>query len=175
VRPMSENVSPRACTTPSFIEELGARTLSGETALFCGAGISFHSGLPLAAVFVRSVAEHLTLDPVNAQLIANSALPFETCFQSIRMNSDVTPLYEIFSHGTPSLTHVLLAHLVASRMVPNVYTTHFDCLLERAFERNGLRRGADFEVYQREDHFERVTAKEGRAKLWRKGQLAFVP
>ena len=138
----------------------------GGTAIFCGAGISFHSGLPLAASLVGYLLEGLSLDKDDIALILNSPLPFEAFIEILRSNSDdILPILTIFKQGVPNHAHQLIARLARAGYLKTICTTNFDLLLERSLESNDLQRGRDYRTYETEDDFEQLSAKDDLIRL----------
>lgn len=57
-----------------MIEELIyniANTTSCNTAIFCGAGVSYHSGLPLVNNLVKKIFEVMQISEADADIILN--------------------------------------------------------------------------------------------------------
>lgn len=125
--------------------------------LFCGAGISRDSGLPLAAELSVQLLRQLPLTAKDRTRLLAAGLPFELILQTLTDSTEsVDTLLETFSPGRPNTNHHLIARLVASRWVRSIVTTNFDLMLEQALEASGLRRGLDFRVYLTERAMRRV-------------------
>lgn len=101
--------------------------------VFCGAGISFDSGLPLARDLLREIATACGASEADAELITNSAIPFEAVMEAVYDNSDPGALLELFREGEPTAQHRLLSRLIARGFLDLVVTTNFDTLIESAF------------------------------------------
>ena len=115
-----------------------------EMVVFCGAGISFHSGLPLANDLVRCVLEKLSVAEEETETIIKSNLPFEAFIETLHENSKVDRIFDIFDLGKPNTNHFLLAKSAKAKYVKTICTTNFDQLIEKAFESEGLIRKDDF-------------------------------
>jgi tetratricopeptide (TPR) repeat protein len=130
---------------------------SQQLAIFCGAGISKNSGLPLASEFTQHVLKQL---PIGAEKNdvrkINDSLPFEAFIEVIENSPSQLNISQLYSQGQPNANHFLIAKLAKLRYVQTVVTTNFDLLIERAFEQEGLREKEDFEVFWREDQFLRL-------------------
>lgn len=127
-----------------------------ELALFCGAGISKNSGLPLANELKRYILGKLAIDEKDMAEILYSALPFEAFMEAISENVDISKLLDMFKEGKPNTNHILIARLARNGYLKTIFTTNFDLLIEKALEEEGLKRDEDFEVYYDEEQFSRI-------------------
>lgn len=128
-----------------------------ELALFCGAGVSRNSGLPLARELAWSLLERLFggENDGHAHTIMSSRLPFEALMEVISTHSDISYLLDIFSEGRPNINHILIARLARHGYLNTIVTTNFDTLIERALQ---VEFGDDnhFQVYCDETQFVRI-------------------
>lgn len=124
-----------------------------EFAIFCGAGISKNSGLPLANQLKECVLKRFFLDKKDIPELMRSDLPFEGFMEIIRNKVDISKILDIFALGTPSTNHMFLAKLAKYGLLKTIYTTNFDLLIEKALEREGLHKEKDFRVYSSEEDF----------------------
>lgn len=124
--------------------------------VFCGAGISKKSGLPLANELKQYILETLSLEKENINELMTANIPFEVFMETISENVDIYTLLDIFQNGEPNTNHILIAKLAKHGYVKTIFTTNFDLLLEAALEREGLRSGKDFQVYFNERQFEKI-------------------
>jgi tetratricopeptide (TPR) repeat protein len=136
-----------------------------ELAVFCGAGISRNSGLPLASEMIKHIVGKLPLDIAGVALVAKSHLPFEAFFDVLHTHSNIEKLLQIFDIGFPNVNHSLLARLVSHGYLTAIGTTNFDLLIERAFDKEGLKRNVDYEVHFASEHFSRATWDNGCTHL----------
>lgn len=127
-----------------------------EFALFCGAGISKNSGLPLANELKQYILEKLSIDKKDIDEIMASNLPFEAFMETLSESSDISKILEIFENGPPNTNHILIAKLAKNGYLKTIFTTNFDLLIEKALEKEGLRRDKDFEVYYDENQFSQI-------------------
>ncbi len=134
-------------------DQLRASISNGNTAIFCGAGISFNSGLPIVPDLVKKILSELDLTEKDASIILNSNIPFEFFVETIKNEVDVDEILDIFSYGEPNTNHNLIAELVMVGFIKTVLTTNFDLLIEKALINRGLKEGADFEVFACEKEF----------------------
>jgi tetratricopeptide (TPR) repeat protein len=139
-----------------FVEGLWASIAGGEVVVFCGAGISRNSGLPLVPDFVKTVLARLGTSETDAKAILDSPLPFEAFMENLRNYSDISELLAIFEIGAPNAAHLFLAELARAGFVRTFCSTNFDALIEQALEQAGLKRDHDFEVLYRDEDLGRV-------------------
>lgn len=143
-----------------------AKSISGKNiSIFCGAGISFNSGLPLATDLVKNILAALDIKEADASIILNSNIPFEFFIETIRNEVSVDEILEIFSNGEPNTNHELIAELVKAGFIKTILTTNFDSLIEKALENKGLQRGIHFEVYSTEEEFGKVNWKDEKVRV----------
>lgn len=139
-------------TKKTYFESFGF----GDVAVFCGAGISKNSGLPLANELKQYILEKLPIDKKDIEEIMASNLPFEAFMENISENIDISKILEIFEKGEPNTNHILIAKLAKRGYIKMIYTTNFDLLIEKALEKEELTRNIDFEVYHEEEQFSRI-------------------
>jgi tetratricopeptide (TPR) repeat protein len=106
----------------------------GRTALFCGAGISYNSGVPLVDAIKREILGSLEFLPADAQLIMDSKIPFELFMECLIENSKHPGLIDLFELGSSNQTHRFIAKLAKNGLLKHIITTNFDHLLEDAFD-----------------------------------------
>jgi len=150
-----------------LVVEISEYLSRGELALFCGAGISKDSGLPLANDLKRSILETLLESKQDRKQVMKVPYPFEAFLESIfdpglisGMRLDSTKILQIFLHGEPNSNHVFIARLAKSGFIKTVATTNFDLLIEKALTKEGLEEGIDFERYYTEEHFSEAESTE---------------
>lgn len=129
---------------------------SQKTIVFCGAGISLNSGLPLSKDFVYYVLDKIGVPENESNDIWNSNLPFESFFEILQKGSDLTKLFEMFQLGKPNITHYFLAKLVKARYLKTICTTNFDCHIENAFQSIGLVKDKQFKVLFTDSDFNQI-------------------
>jgi len=155
------------------IEQLIGSIRKGRTVVFCGAGISLHSGIPLVGQLVPYVLDKLA---VERQSVLDDRgglkIPFEALVQVLVSGSQADRFLDIF--GTedasedvlcPNLNHILLSGLVKVGHLKTIVTTNFDRLIEKALETHGLCRGRDYLVFQDEEGFSRIDWSDPRPRL----------
>lgn len=130
----------------------------GQLAIFCGAGISRNSGLPLANELVSYLLDKLFKDKESKYIeeIKNSNLPFEAFIETLSESITVSEILDIFKDGKPNTNHIWIAKLAKSGYIKTVLTTNFDLLIEKALEQEGLKRNKDFDVYFSEEEFSKI-------------------
>jgi NAD-dependent SIR2 family protein deacetylase len=124
--------------------------------LFCGAGVSFNSGMPLANELKQQILEKLPIDKEYIDEILKSTFPFEALMETISENTDISKILDIFEDGKPNTNHILIAKLVKNGFLKTIYTTNFDLHIENAFKNEGLKSKEDFEVYYDEELFSQI-------------------
>lgn len=131
---------------------------SGKSAIFCGAGISRHSGLPLANELVSYVLHKLFNARQSKYIreIKASNLPFEGFMETLLGHINISEILDIFEDGKPNTNHIWIAKLAKNGYVKTILTTNFDLLIEKALEQEGLKRDKDFKVYFSEDDFSKI-------------------
>ncbi len=147
----------------SYSDLLGFR----DFAIFCGAGISKNSGLPLANELKQSILERLPVDKKDMDEIMNSILPFEAFIETLSENTDISKILDIFEDGKPNTNHILISKLAKNSYFKTIFTTNFDLLIERALEKEGLKKDEDFKVYCDEEQFSRIDFKDIENKIIR--------
>jgi tetratricopeptide (TPR) repeat protein/NAD-dependent SIR2 family protein deacetylase len=143
-----------------LVAEICEYLLKGELALFCGAGISKNSGLPLVDELKRSILETLLETKQDIKQVMKVPYPFEAFLQAILdpslisgMKLDSTKILEIFRQGEPNSNHVFIARLAKNGFVKTVATTNFDLLIEKALQNEGWEGGINFDRYYTEESF----------------------
>jgi tetratricopeptide (TPR) repeat protein len=128
----------------------------GEFAVFCGAGISRNSGLPLANELKHYMLERLTDDIDDIREVMGSALPFEFFMEVVSEHADISDVLGLFKMGKPNTNHILIARLAKWGFIRSVLTTNFDLLIERAMQNEGLKERINFVRHYRKNHFRRI-------------------
>lgn len=109
---------------------------SGETVIFCGAGISRDSGLPIVNQIVPDILYKLSVPEDDIKLLLdndkNPKIPFEAFMESIQERYNPELIYDIYGQGEPNTNHLLLAKLVKADKLRTIVTTNFDKLIEKA-------------------------------------------
>jgi tetratricopeptide (TPR) repeat protein len=135
-------------------KELVQSISSGKTSLFCGAGISFNSGLPIVTQIKNEIIKKLGLKEEDKDILINSNLPFEAFMSIVATHCpEFDLLLNIFSNGEPNTNHYIIAKLAKKGLIKIICTTNFDVLIEKAFEQEGLMRNENFKVYFNDDEF----------------------
>ncbi len=147
------------------IEEAVDLVLDGEErkngfAIFCGAGISKNSGLPLANSLENSILENLDMEKEDRESLVLTRRPFEDFMETISDNLDIGDLLKLYILAKPSSTHRLIASLARMGLVKMIITTNFDNCIEQAFEMEGLRREIHYDVIYNESDFNRINGLE---------------
>ena len=133
--------------------------------LFCGAGISVNSGVPLAIPFLSHILDRLSIAKTDKRKLIFSgnklAMPFELFFDVFLKNKEDFELLDVFKIGRPNTTHHFIARCYQSGKCDEIYTTNFDTHIETAFKqkRQKLNR------YVKEDQFSAAVTDSKTPKL----------
>lgn len=139
-----------------IVQHLVSLFQRGKVILFCGAGISFSSKLPMVWDFKERVLKELGVAEPNRNLIHDATLPFESFVSILQENSNIKALLNIFNKGQPTLQHRFIAELVVAGKVKVVVTTNFDMLIERALRERGWRANQDYCIAYRDQDFNTI-------------------
>jgi hypothetical protein len=105
-------------------------------AIFCGAGVSHSSGLPVVSEVLETLFPWLELSPAEAAGVSAAGIPFERVMEVVlRELPSHASFLELFDLGAPSFFHRFVAALHQRGLIEVVVTTNFDRLLERAIDR----------------------------------------
>ena len=148
---MNEVVVMNSENKKELSEFISCKFNTREFVLFCGAGISFNSGIPLAnqlqsqilsEVFLRQIPKHCSWGshPLGDNFakskkrikdIMASSAPFEVIMEGALMNGN-SDILEVFNSKSPNFNHLSIANLAKSGILKTIYTTNFDTLIEQA-------------------------------------------
>jgi len=143
------------------IGKLVETILNGDVVFFVGAGISFHSGIPLASELKSRILCQLPVNKKEATQIQNAALPFEAFFETLSRGGSIDSLLKLFRGSIPNRNHFLVAKLAKYGHIRKICTTNFDLLIERALESEGLIKNSEFKVLSLENEFENNDSRLG--------------
>lgn len=115
------------------VDELTDEIKKGEIAIFCGAGISLNSGIPIVPQLLRDLLTKLNLPEDHIQLLLQSGLPFEAFMEVFDQVSDITALLDIFTIKNINPSHRFIAALQEKFHNKYIITTNFDTMIEDAF------------------------------------------
>jgi len=136
--------------------------------VFAGAGISVGSGLPVVNQLVPYILGKLRVSKKDIKIYIKSGFCFEEFLQILLQftdSDDAHELLDLFREGKPNANHILLAKLVENGCLKTIITTNFDLLIESALETQGLKRGDEFEVFDREEDFENIGWDDRRPRV----------
>lgn len=145
-----------------FCRAVVAALKQQQLVVFCGAGISRQSGLPMANELVGYILAKLDLDGHEHAHRLTSDLPFEAFIETLFRERDGTELLRMFRLGRPNTNHTLFAKLVRSGHLRMICTVNFDELIERALECEGLVSGKDYQIHHREEDFDAIDWNDSR-------------
>jgi tetratricopeptide (TPR) repeat protein len=141
------------------------RLKSGNFSIFCGAGISYNSGLPVVYQFIEAVLKKFDLSEHEKKIIHNSGYPFEAFIQMLQKECDTDELLKIFGQGDFNTNHLFIAWLIKCKLIRNIITTNFDELIEQACTSLGLKENEDYSVFRTEKSFANINWSSAKANL----------
>lgn len=131
-------------------DDIASMVMSGRTAVFVGAGISFQAGIPLVTEIEKELLAALGVDADDARDYQEMQMPFESTMQAALNHASSEKLFAIFNAHEPQRNHFLLARLALDieSPVPVIISTNFDTLIEQAANKLGrplkvLKQGSD--------------------------------
>ena len=118
----------------------------GGLSIFCGAGISFNSGIMTVEPLIKYLLHFLSADQGDIDLylkdnkgIFKLPIPFEAIIESLKRNLQIEnskrsfiESFALFFNGKPNNYHELFAHLLLLGKLKFIVTTNFDTCLEQA-------------------------------------------
>jgi tetratricopeptide (TPR) repeat protein len=117
----------------TVVRDLAGAFRRGDVAVFCGAGISRNSGLPVVAEFLTEIFQLAHIASLEVRDVLEQ-LPFEAVMHEFAWGGDIRALLDVFNGTSPSATHRLLAGLATKGHLRDIVTTNFDTLIEIALE-----------------------------------------
>ena len=145
------------------------KLLDKKLAFFVGAGIDYHSGVPLVRGeygIMNTILNQLPLNKEDKELIlSNYTLPFESFFGTLSKHSDIDELLNIFHIADINTNHLFLARLVKLGLLKTIVTTNFTQLIEKAFIQEGLIENIDYSVIYSDENMLNVDFEDGKVKL----------
>ncbi|MBU1056534.1 MAG: tetratricopeptide repeat protein [Proteobacteria bacterium] len=146
-----------------ILDEIVAGINLHETIVFCGAGISRNSGIPVVWPLLEYLLNKIEIEKQDSSKILGSNLPFEKLMEIVVENCNAERLFDIYDADKPQIdfvepntNHIFLAKLAKLKKLQCIITTNFDQLLEKALQNEGLAEGIDFVVVSREENFNRA-------------------
>ncbi|HEY1046185.1 MAG TPA: SIR2 family protein, partial [Bacteroidia bacterium] len=148
--------------------ELIDELLNKKMTVLAGAGISYDSGLPIVSAFYEHFLPALydAEDVAYVQELINSGhIPFERMMEHIfNYTENDYSIMDIFDNGEPNSLHFILAQMMHSGWVDELYTTNFDVLMEQSLESIGLT-SKDFKVFYNEKGFAKLASSNSDKKV----------
>ncbi len=142
-------------------ETIIRKIIDKQVSIFCGAGISYDSGVPLVNEIKSKILSKLPLDTSDFDFLINYSMPFELFMESLIENSSSTALLELFEIGTYNTNHLLIANLVKAGYVKTMVTTNFDNFLESALDDMNV----NYKLYYKEDEFADINWQNEEVRL----------
>ena len=131
-------------TTELLKSEIFENIPDKSLAVFCGAGVSYNSGMPLVGGkygLIASILSHLPLDNELQSKIMKVSIPFELIIETITKGVSFEyrkGLYNLFDNRLyglkPSNQHDYIIELALNGIISTICTTNFDTLFEQSLE-----------------------------------------
>ena len=147
-------------TSPA-IDSAVLELAEGPFCLFCGAGISLYSDVPLAGTLVTAVLDLVGMNDGTKSEFLSVQLPFESVMEVLLQATGLQDLFKVFQGTKPNQDHVLFARLAARGFLSTVVTTNFDTFLEDSLNEQGV----PFDLYYRDQELRRISWNSGRVQL----------
>lgn len=142
---------------------------SKRSGFFCGAGVSWNSGVPSVSMIISRILQSLLPSEKSRILVLEeykrSRIPFERIIENILEVTNDQSLFEIFNYSLPNSNHYFLAHLAKKGTIKEIYTTNFDVLIEIAFKNLGLVENIHYKRYITEKDFTDLRKEKGNSKI----------
>lgn len=126
-------------TSEDFINEVAKRLNEKKLVIFCGAGISYNSGVPLVNDIKRNITQRLCRTADETELLVHDKIPFELFMQTLIEYSESERILDLFDIGEPNENHYLFARLAKSGFLNCIITTNFDTHIENAFANQNIK------------------------------------
>ncbi|WP_288882966.1 tetratricopeptide repeat protein [Pedobacter panaciterrae] len=139
----------------SILDQLTNQKIS----IFCGAGISYNSGLPVVYNFLEAIFNKFELSDEEKSIIHNTEFPFEAFIEMLQEECETDELLKIFKDGRYNTNHLLIAHLIKNNVAKNIITTNFDEQIEKACLVLDLKESVHYNVYRVEHEFKDIDWK----------------
>jgi tetratricopeptide (TPR) repeat protein len=133
-----------------ILDEISEQLRLRKMAVFCGAGISYNSGVPLVNEIKEAILDKLALKKEDHNNLLDFQMPFELFMETVITHSGNNKLFDLFEIGKPNTNHHFIAELSRLGMLKYVITTNFDNHLEVAFETAHV----PYKLYYTESDFE---------------------
>ena len=144
----------------------------GNFVAWCGAGISYSSGLPTAKDLVKEILKLTKLNKKerdDIEKLIPDKIPFEKFMETILSTMDENArkgLLHVFSMGQPCIYHKFLARLVKEGLLKTICTTNFDTHIETALmEQEGYMPDKNFVVLSEPEHFVKIDWKKDIVRI----------
>ncbi|MCG8698403.1 MAG: tetratricopeptide repeat protein [Bacteroidales bacterium] len=123
------------------------------TVVFCGAGISSDSGMPISNRLIEYILHKLKASDEDCKFIKEHAFTFDMVLKILAQYTDISSLIDLFKECVPNLNHKLIARLAKLGYVSTICTTNIDILLEIALQLEGLYENEEYMVFRNESEF----------------------
>ncbi|KFC19317.1 tetratricopeptide repeat protein [Chryseobacterium sp. FH1] len=157
------NINSSSCN--EIICRIKNKLQNKEVAIFCGAGISYNSGLPLVNNLLKYILKVIDVNENDSKILLNSNLPFEAFIQTLSNETNIDDILNIFTKGQPNDSHQLIALLIKLGFVKNIITTNFDTLIEDALLEMKLINSTHYHVFSCDEEFKNIDWNDGNVKL----------
>jgi len=146
-------------TYQNIANDLATKFAKNKIVVFCGAGISFNSGIPLVKDFVTQILKLMQFTSGEIEIIKRSMqtdLTFEAFIEIFHEASSISRLLDVYNVKQPNTNHILLAKLVKKGFLKTICTTNFDQLIEKALFQEKLQPERDYEIIDSHEKLDRI-------------------
>jgi tetratricopeptide (TPR) repeat protein len=166
------NIMDMSIVTEKVLELINSKSL----ALFCGAGISYNSGIPTVRPLIEYMFRKFGSIDEHTQVYLDSNFPFEATVEVIAQDTLIKGLLDVFDYINPNANYNLIAYLAKKGYLKTIFTTNFDRNIEVAFEKLGLVYGNDFVVLFDNNHFREFDFQTDKILIIKlHGSMEFMP
>jgi tetratricopeptide (TPR) repeat protein len=128
-------------------------TKGEKVTIFCGAGVSYPSQVPLVYPIISGLLARLGAGDAEIKKIIGAGIPFEVFMELFKEHIDIDPIFELFTNKVPNYDHKVMASLAKAGYCSLIITTNFDTLIEQALEDERLVENTEFIVYAKDEEF----------------------
>ena len=143
------------------IDIIFEKILKKKISIFCGAGISLNSGVPLVKDIKSKILSTLQLEKSDLDFLMDYRMPFELFVECLIENSSNSVLLDLFEIGSYNTTHLFIAQLAREGYLKNIVTTNFDNFLETALDAFKV----EYKLFYKESDFNKIDWESDGVKL----------
>lgn len=155
----------------TVIEQIADQLLNKKSIIFCGAGISRNSGLPIVDQLVTIFLREMKISKESIKEIVDNSgklkVPFEYFIEKISENCNTEILYNIYSLGSPNTNHIFISMLFKNGLIKTIVTTNFDNLIENALLMGNIKyyAGKDYDLITNEKELSSINWNSDKKRI----------